>query len=90
MPEQCAICLEDDVRIKPDACHAPTAYNHSGPCVKHACNVAYKTPCGHSFHRCCLLHLLWTETGCDVDGEEGTIACPLCRKPFTMRVCDSV
>lgn len=81
----CAICLSC-TSAKPDACHEPSAYNHSGPCVKHACNVAYKTPCGHTFHRCCLLHMLWLETGCDMDGEEDTILCPMCRQPFFMKV----
>jgi hypothetical protein len=89
VPGVCAICLECP-RTKPSACTSPSAYNHSGPCVREARYVPYRTHCGHVFHRCCLLHMLWIETGCDVAGEEDVIACPLCRSDVRLKVVDGL
>lgn len=36
--------------------------------------------CGHVGHTACLRETLWRRTGCDVEGEEGDLACAQCAR----------
>jgi hypothetical protein len=79
---ECPICCEA-LQCKSSYCNDPTTLLHSGPCKS---AIVHTTPCGHSFHTCCLVHLLWIHTGCDTVGEQGELSCPLCRALFTLTV----
>ena len=45
--------------------------------------------CKHVYHTSCLGNEIWRQTGCDIEGESGTAACPVCSLPFEFSVTKS-
>lgn len=57
---------------------------HFGPSCHDSSDVTL--PCGHAFPSSRLAELIWRQSGCDVDGEEGEADCAQCKKEFSFQI----
>ena len=83
----CVFCLNKTSEIS-DGCNDKYSKNNTHftmRCHSRTRNI-FTAQCGHKFHRCCLYSYTWLMTGCDVEGETGTISCPLCRKKIEVTI----